>query len=203
MPPEFTLEQARRLRLRHQLLTGSELPPAEVVRHGAAWQGQNLPAALRAIAIRSAPGTTVDDVRRAVDEGHVIRSWPMRGTLFLTTRDVLATLLHFTAERIHKAAARRREELGLDDATVARAREVLVAALPERALTRAGALETWDAAGIPTEGGRGYHLLAHLARDGEFVWGPFAPGGKEQLLVPAELPAPADPEAALADVVRS
>ena len=48
----------------------------EVVDRAVALQGQDLPAVLRAIAIRSAPGTTIDDVRAAFDRGEIVRSWP-------------------------------------------------------------------------------------------------------------------------------
>ena len=42
---------------------------------------------LRAIAVRSAPGTTLDDVRAAFDAGELVRSWAMRGTLFVAAPD--------------------------------------------------------------------------------------------------------------------
>ncbi|KAD4059678.1 hypothetical protein GD627_00795 [Arthrobacter yangruifuii] len=104
---ELTDTQARRLRLRSHLLQGSDLAPADVVRRAVALQGQDLPAVLRAVAVRSRPGTTVQDVRDAFDSGELVRGWPMRGTLFATTPAHLAALLRFTAER---PAPRRRGE---------------------------------------------------------------------------------------------
>ena len=53
----------------------------------------------------------------------------MRGTLFATTPQQLAALLFFTGHRIRAMAARRREELGLDDGVLARSREALLPAL--------------------------------------------------------------------------
>src|SRR5690606_24880820 len=76
---ELTTEQARRMRWRAQLLGGSSFTPAGVVRRAVALQGQDLPAVLRAIAIRSKDGTTLSDVRAAFDSGELVRSWPMRG----------------------------------------------------------------------------------------------------------------------------
>src|SRR5690554_920174 len=111
---DLTAEQARRMRWRTQLLGGSALTPVEVARRAVALQSQDLPAVLRAIAIRSREGTTLADVRAAFDSGALVRSWPMRGTLFATTPGHLATLLRFTGERLHRAASRRRTELGLD-----------------------------------------------------------------------------------------
>ena len=202
MPIELTAVEARRLRWHTHLLGGSELAPAAVVRRAVALQGQDLPAVLRAIAIRSRPGTGVPEVRAAFDAGTLVRSWPMRGTLFATTPDHLAALLHFTAERTHRAAARRRAQLGLDDAVVGRARDVLQEALAERPLSRAEALGRWEEAGVATGAGRGYHLLMHLAVDGLVHWGPFADDGSQQLLVLSPSGAPGDPEVALAEVVH-
>lgn len=198
---ELTAVAARRLRWQAHLLGGSELAPTEVVRRAAALQGQDLAAVLRAIAIRSRPGTTVAEVRAAFDAGELVRSWPMRGTLFATTGEQLATLLFFTAERIHQAAALRRQRLGLDDAVIAKARELLAAALAERPLRRAEALHLWEDNGIPTSAGRGYHLLMHLSVDGLVHWGGF--DGAEQLLTLSTTVAPADPETGLAGIVRA
>ncbi|MGC3993632.1 MAG: crosslink repair DNA glycosylase YcaQ family protein [Propionicimonas sp.] len=205
----LTAVEARRMRWQAHLLGGSNLDPAAVVERAVALQGQDLHAVVRAIAIRSRPGTTVPDVRAAFDAGRLVRSWPMRGTLFATTPAHLSTLLHFTAERTHRAAARRRAELGIDDTVLLRARDVLAEALSERPLRRAEALTLWEAAGIETSAGRGYHLLVHLCVDGLAHWGRFDDTGSEQLLTrfltPATTPAAADPAtatASLAAVVR-
>ncbi|MFT4010844.1 MAG: crosslink repair DNA glycosylase YcaQ family protein [Nocardioidaceae bacterium] len=204
----LTAATARRMRWQAHLLGGSNLEPTAVVERAVALQGQDLRAVVRAIAIRSRPGTTVADVRAAFDAGLLVRSWPMRGTLFATTPAHLSTLLHFTAERTHRATARRRAELGLDAGVLLRARDVLAEALAERGLRRAEALALWEAAGIETRAGRGYHLLMHLCVDGLAHWGPFDDTGSEQLLTrfltPAATPPP-DPEpavASLAAVVR-
>lgn len=202
MTVQLTATRARRLRARNQLVAGSSLTPTEVVGRAVALQGQNLGAVLRAIALRSAPGTTVADVRSAFDRGELVRSWPMRGTLFATTPEHLTTLLHHTGSRIHRATTRRRTELGLEDATIRKAWDVLGSALSERPLGRAEALELWEAAGIATGGGPGYHLLMHLAVAGRIHWGPFEPDGTAQLLALTPEASVADPETALVEVVR-
>ncbi|MGC5614657.1 winged helix DNA-binding domain-containing protein [Georgenia sp. Z1491] len=181
MTTRVARDRARRIRFDAHLLGGSTLSPTEVVDRAVALQGQDLPAVLRAIAIRSRPGTTLDDVRAAFDAGAIVRSWPMRGTLFATTPEHLATLLSLTAERIQRADGPRREALGLDAHVMSAAREVLLDALAERPHTRAEVLEMWNAAGIATESGRGYHLIAHLAIDGHAHWGAFTDDGAEQL----------------------
>nr|WP_231703584.1 winged helix DNA-binding domain-containing protein [Arthrobacter sp. zg-Y179] len=168
------------MRRSSQLLGGSDLSPADVVRRAVALQGQDLPAVLRAIAVRSRPGTTVQDVRDAFDRGELVRGWPMRGTLFATTPEHLAALLSFTADRVRTMTARRRAELGLEETVLARGRDTLREALGERPLGRSEALELWEAAGIDTSDGRGYHLLMHLCVEGLAHWGRFS--GSQQLL---------------------
>ena len=179
----LTLSEARRSRWGAQLLGGSELTPVDVVDRAIALQGQDLPAVLRAIAMRSRPGTTVDDVRAAFDRGELVRSWPVRGTLFATTPAHLAALLSLTGERIHRSTVRRRAELGLDDGTVARSGEAALDALSDGGLTRAELLAVWKNEGIDTAGGRGYHLIFHHAVSGTWHWGSFR--GEEQLLAPS------------------
>ncbi|GAA1725298.1 winged helix DNA-binding domain-containing protein [Microbacterium paludicola] len=188
---ELSRVDARRLRWAAQLLGGSGLSPGEVVARAVALQGQDLPGVLRAIAIRSRPGTTIDDVRAAFDAGELVRSWPMRGTLFATTPGHLAAILHHTAARVQRSTGPRRRELGLDDALIDRARGILRDALQDAPRTRAEALALWQASDIPTDGGRGYHLLFHLAMDGLMHWGPFAGSEQQLVLTP---PAEADPD---------
>lgn len=202
MVTRMTANAVRRSRLRHQrLVAPRRTDPVTVVADAVAFQGQDPGSVLAAIALRA--GATVADVVRAFDEGSLVRSWPMRGTLFATTPAHLATLLHHTGPRIHRSTVRRRERLGLDERTLRRAGEVLAAALAERPLTRAEALDRWRRAGIATDGGRGYHLLMHHAVAGLAHWGRFDEDGTEQLLELSTVPPPADPDAALAAVVRS
>jgi hypothetical protein len=167
-----------------------------------ALQGQDLPAVLRAIAIRSRPGTTLADVRAAFDAGLLVRSWPMRGTLFATTPAWLATMLHFTAERTHRATTLRRVHLDLEDDVLVRARDVVADALSDGPLSRADVLAVLEKDGIGTRDGRGFHMLLHLCVDGLAHWGAFDERGSQQLLTLTATPPPADPDAALVAVVR-
>jgi hypothetical protein len=216
-PTEISPVAARRLRLRMQGLTlpdgaagTPDLSPVDVVRRMVALQGQDLPAVLRAIAVRSRPGTTLDDVRAAFDAGHLVRGWTQRGTLFATTPDDLTALLSLTGERMLRTGRRVRETEGLDDDVVARAgavaREALGASPADGGLTRAAMIELWQQAGVPVEGQRGYHLIATLGVQGVLHWGPFA--GAQQLMVAtpdagnADAPAK-DPGVALRRIARS
>ncbi|MFI2362885.1 winged helix DNA-binding domain-containing protein [Promicromonospora sp. NPDC019610] len=178
---------ARRLRLRTQGLAlpadgPSSATPADVVRRMVALQGQDLPAVLRAIAVRSRPGTTIDDVRAGFDSGELVRGWTQRGTLFATTPRDLAALVSLTGERVTHLGRRVREAEGLDDALVDRAEGITREALATSdGFTRAEMIDLWQQAGVPIEGQRGYHLIVTLALRGVLHWGPFT--GAQQKMV--------------------
>ena len=180
----LTLSEARRSRWGAQLLGGSELTPVDVVDRAIALQGQDTPAVLRAIAMRSRPGTTVDDVRAAFDRGRA--GALVAGARHSVRHDAGAPRGAAVADRrAHTTVPRwrRRAELGLDDGTVARSGEAALDALSDGGLTRAELLAVWKNEGIDTAGGRGYHLIFHHAVSGTWHWGSFR--GEEQLLAPS------------------
>ncbi|MEU4387876.1 winged helix DNA-binding domain-containing protein [Promicromonospora sp. NPDC023805] len=216
-PTELSPAAARRLRLRTQGLTlpdgGAGTPdrsPADVVRRMVALQGQDLPAVLRAIAVRSRQGTTLDDVRAAFDAGELVRGWTQRGTLFATTPGDLTALLSLTGARMLRAGRKTREAEGLDDDVVARAEAVALEALraspADGGISRTAMVDLWQQAGVPIEGQRGYHLIATLGVQGVLHWGPFA--GAQQLMVESpgggfgDVPAE-EPDTVLRRIARS
>lgn len=185
------LRELRAARLEAQLLrddTGRNagLAPAEqvdavvaVVEHLVALQGQDLPAVLRALALRAGVGPGA--VAEAFASGRIVRGWPMRGTLFVTTPRNLAALGTHTRKQAMSSVPRRREQLAITPELVARAAEVGLARLAAGPATRAELLEAWREAGIETDGQRGYHYIATLSQEGLWHWGPLR--GKEQELV--------------------
>lgn len=181
---------------------GAATTPEHVVHRLLACQAQDLAGALTSVALRTAARSR-ERVVAALDAAAVVRSWPMRGTLHLVAADDLGWLLATTGARATSRLARRRAELGLDEATVDRARDVATTALDDgRRLRRAELLAHWRAAGLPTDGQRGYHLVAHLAHLGVLCQGPMA--GTEQLFVRADTWLPPvrdlDPDEALAEL---
>ncbi|MEJ5945451.1 winged helix DNA-binding domain-containing protein [Pseudokineococcus basanitobsidens] len=164
------------LRLVAQRLAGPREPDAAAaVARLLALQGQDLRASLVATALRTS-SPDLGDVRAALDAGDVVRSWPVRGTLHLVLGEDLGWLLGLTSERVLRSAAARRTALGIDDALVERAREVLVAALEGgRRLSREQALALLADEGLLAVPQRGYHLLWTLAQTGTTCWGPLLP----------------------------
>lgn len=170
------------LRLVAQQLAGPACPgAAQAVGRLTAVQAQDLRSGLTSVLLRTRE-RDLAGVDAALAAGDVVRSWPQRGTLHLVAGPDLPWLLELLSPRVLTTTARRRAELGLDDATVERARELAVEALTGgRALRRAALLAHWERAGVTTTGQRGYHLLLHLGITGTLCLGPRE--GSEQLLV--------------------
>ncbi|MGY2065310.1 winged helix DNA-binding domain-containing protein [Blastococcus sp. SYSU DS0619] len=177
-----TLHDVALMRLVAQRLAGPPAPdPAAAVRRLGALQGQDFPGAVAAVALRSATRDR-ESVLRALEEGTVVRSWPMRGTLHLLPAEDLPWLLELLGPRALTGLAGRRASLGLTDADAERARELAVAALTGgRRLPRGALLSAIEAGGVATTGQRGYHLLWFLAQTGTICLGPTRDG--EQLFV--------------------
>ncbi|WP_127573515.1 winged helix DNA-binding domain-containing protein [Georgenia faecalis] len=186
-----TPQEVALLRLAAQRLVGPGAPTAADAAGGAlATQAQDLPGALTSLALRTAGGTR-EDVVAALDAGEVVRSWPMRGTLHLLRGEDLAWMLALTTDRLIAGAATRRRQLGIDDADLARARDVALGALTGGgALTRRELQAVWEENGVMTPGQRGYHLIWYLAQTGLLCFGPVTGNEQRLVLLDEWVPAP-------------
>ncbi|GGS76614.1 hypothetical protein GCM10010156_39270 [Planobispora rosea] len=193
--PTATPHEVALLRLAAQHIAGPGLPtPAEVVRRLTAVQAQDHGGALTSVALRTAAGTR-QAVEAALDAGEIVKSWPMRGTLHFVAAEDLLWILDLTAPRMLASFAARRDQLGLDAATLERARLLAAEALAGgNRLRRDDLLAAWREGGLETTGQRGYHMLGYLAQAGVLCFGPVRDG--EHLLVLAEewIPHPRRPE---------
>lgn len=189
------LREIALLRLAAQRLAGPGCDTAAAaVRWMTAMQAQDYRGALTSVALRTT-GRAVTEVEAALTAGEVVRSWPMRGTLHLVAAEDLAWMLRLTAPRMVAGAAARRDQLGIDAGTLARAEELAVQALRGGArLRRRELLDVWEAAGVSTVSQRGYHLLWHLAQHAVLCFGPVDAG--QQLLVGVDewIPHPRRPQ---------
>jgi hypothetical protein len=198
------VEELSLLRMAAQRLVGPRpASPTEAVRWLTAVQAQDLPGALTSVALRTAGGTRAA-VATALDDGAVVRSWPMRGTLHLTAAEDLRWMLELLGPRVLAGAATRRAALELTDDDVERARELAVAALQGgHRLGRNDLLTAIATGGVSTAGQRGYHLLWYLSQTGTLCLGPTLDG--DQLFVLADEwlppPRPREREEALGELV--
>jgi len=181
-PRDTTPHEIALLRLAAQRVVGPPLDsPAAVVGLLTAVQAQDDVGAITSIALRTARRDR-SEVVAAYDAGEIVRSWPMRGTLHTVLARDLAWMLPLMTARPRAAAGKRRPQLGLGEDDVMRADELAVAALAGTGgRTRTELFAVWDEAGLPTTGGRGYHLIVELAQRGVLCLGPFR--GTEQLFV--------------------
>ncbi|WP_347059764.1 winged helix DNA-binding domain-containing protein [Blastococcus sp. HT6-30] len=177
-----TLHDVALMRLVAQRLAGPPAPDAAAaVSRLTALQGQDLPGAIAAVALRTAARDR-GAVLRALDEGTIVRSWPMRGTLHLLPAEDLPWMLDLLGPRAVAGLAGRRTALGLTGADAERARELTAAALSGGGrLSRGALLAAIESGGVATTGQRGYLLLWFLAQTGTLCLGPTQDG--EQLFV--------------------
>ncbi len=171
-----------RQRLVNQRIDGEKFEkPEEVVRWLGAMQAQDYPQALWAIGLRL-QSATVADVERAISDGKIVRTWPMRGTLHFVPPEDARWMLKLSASRILARDGRRLEQLGLDRGILERCKELFYEALKgNRRLSRPEMMQLLEEAGISTEKQRGYHILWYLSQDALVCPGPMQ--GKQQTFV--------------------
>ncbi|REE04349.1 winged helix DNA-binding domain-containing protein [Citricoccus muralis] len=177
-------EQVARMRLVSQGLFDPLPTATEAARRLTCTQGQDCPGSTVSLALRSA-GRSTAAVREAYDAGSIVRSWPMRGTLFAVAAKDLGWILDLTAAQTLKASERRRQELGLDTGVLERAEAVAVHALAGPGLTRSGLLAQFTQEGLAVDEGRGYHLIFFLALRGVLCFGP-TEGRGQRIMLAAE-----------------
>jgi hypothetical protein len=192
--------ELRRLRVMNQGIAVSRAKtPTEVVRALCAMQAQDYAGGLWAIGLRL-PGSTVDDVERAIAEHNVVRTWPLRGTLHFVAAEDVRWLMSLLAPRVIASSNARQAARGLDTATFRKVEKLLVRALQGgKQLTRQAARVLLERAKIRTDDNRLYHCLWRLAMEQVLCCG--TPEGKEQTfaLVDDRVPEaePLQPEEAL------
>ncbi|MFC4620204.1 winged helix DNA-binding domain-containing protein [Camelliibacillus cellulosilyticus] len=169
-------------RLLNQHIDGEKFEkPRDVVKWMGAIQAQSYPQALWAIGVRMKQGT-VAAVEQAIQEGDILRTWPMRGTIHFVPPEDAKWMLKLSAERLLPKDGRRRKQLGLDEALLKRCLQLFYDALNgNKQLTRAEMLELLEADGISTKNQRGYHILWYAALTGLICPGPME--GKQQTFV--------------------
>lgn len=171
------------LRLQNQRITGNPFAkPQDVVAWLGAVQAQDFLGALWAVGLRT-QSASEGDVEQTLVNRTIVRTWPMRGTLHFVAAADVRWMLELMTPRVIAANTRRlQQELDLDDAILARSRDVFVGVLQGgRQLSRKAMYEALEAAGISAAGQRGLHILWRLAQEGLLCFG--ARDGKQQTFV--------------------
>lgn len=186
---ELADAQARRLRLRGQHLlpdcTASTVH--DVVRSAGGLQAQDARAWPLSLRARLRDATLADVQRARFDERSVVRGWFMRGTLHVVASEDAAWLLALLGARTVRAAASRRRQLGIDDATYDRALHVIRGAMQEHgALSRAAIATRLQTEGIDPSGQRNVHILQRAALEGVICQGPPTGAGADAAFVLTE-----------------
>ena len=155
------------LRLHNQLIAQPRFKqPEQVVAWLGGMQGQDYPGAKWSIGLRL-PAATDADVVRAIDAGKIIRTWPMRGTLHFVAAQDVRWMLMLTSPKNIAGSASRRQNLELDDKTLARCREVFTKTLQGgKQKSREEMYVALTQAKISSDGQRGYHILWNCALHG-------------------------------------
>ncbi len=164
---------ARQRLLRQGIADARFATPLDAVSWLLAMQAQDYASSLWAVGLRMRDGTEAD-VERAIADGTLVRTWPMRGTLHLVAADDVRWLLELLAPRvIARDAARIERDYGLDAAMLKRCRRVVSHALRDgKPMRRDMLYAVLDAAGIASAQMRGVHVAGRLAMEGLICGGP-------------------------------
>ena len=178
----MTSNEISRLRLSAQRISATTFTrPDQVVAWLGAVQAQDYLGALWAIGLRLGAARQ-DDIERALADGDIVRTWPMRGTLHFVAAADARWLTELLAPRAVAKAASRERTLGIDSAVLSRARRVLERSLDGgRRLARPEVYRVLERAKIATGGQRGLHILWRLAHACVICFGPR--DGKQQTFV--------------------
>lgn len=172
---------ARQRLLNQQIVRPTFTHPGAVVQWMGAMQAQDYLGALWAIGLRL-PNATEGMIEQAQAAHTIVRTWPMRGTIHFVAAADVRWMLELLAPRVIQRSLGRRQQLGLDAATIAAGGEVVAKALAGgKQLTRPALYKMLEAAGIATHDGRGLHLLGQLAHERLICFG--ARDGKQPTFV--------------------
>ena len=158
-----------------------------------------------AVGLRACAKATEKTVEQAIADRVIVRAWPLRGTLHFVAAEDLRWMVSALAPRTLAANARRFDAVGLDPATLRRARQVVEKALAhDGPLTRPALYRHLEASGISTTATRGMHIIWRLAHEGVICCGARAGRQHTFALLDEWLPRTPkrDRESALAELAR-
>jgi hypothetical protein len=177
--------------------------PAEVVRWLGAVQAQDFLGSLWALGCRMQDATETM-IEQAIAERTIVRTWPMRGTVHFVPAEDARWMLNLLTPRVVSRAQSIYRQLELDQAVLARSRDVITQALSGgKTLRRNDLYAVLDAAGIATGDMRGLHIIGQLAQAALICFGPRSGKQPTFTLLDEWVPNPRTPtrEEAIAELV--
>jgi Winged helix DNA-binding domain len=114
--------------INQQIAAPSHKKPCDLVAALGAIQAQDFLGALWAIGLRL-PQATEAEIKQAIADRAIIRTWPMRGTLHFVAAADVRWMLELLAPRIIAGSAGRYRQLELDTAVFLRGEKVFIKAL--------------------------------------------------------------------------
>lgn len=165
------------------LVTRPYATPTDAIAAFGLMQGQDLPGALASAALRSTG--RIDDVLAALDDGQLVRGYPMRSTVFLAPAADLRWMTDLCAGPTVVDAARRRDRHhDFGDAEIEAVWEAVAPRAAGGGIPRAEYAELVTSTGTEPGQGRGYHILFVLIASGRLAYGPW--NGADQQIVLAD-----------------
>lgn len=160
------LEAIARLRMVVQGLAGTGGQNLEgTVRRLVALQAQDPASAGWAVGLRT--GCSEEEIRQALGDRQLVRSWSLRATIHLMVWEDVYRLIDLAAPRIKAAHQREYLRHGLTEEVIERSQAVLQERFRRQpTLTRKEMVALWKEAGIPTEGVRSNLLVYRAGMDG-------------------------------------
>lgn len=166
-------------RLVNQLLVASNTEtPGDVVSHLGAVQAQDYSGGVWSVGLRL-PGSKLAHVEKEIEEGKIVRTWALRGTLHFLAGQDTRWILELLAPGIIAGLTRRYNELGLDQAIFRKTNSILASALKgNKHLTRGELKAIIEKKTISCEGQRMTFILHRASLDGIICFG--VTRGKQQ-----------------------
>lgn len=172
------------------LLLDQQTGPVSVTDQFGALQGQDLPGVITSLALRN--GGNRQEVIDAFNDGHLVRTWPQRGTLHVVSADRLREILSITRSRTN--IDRYLAERGISPEQMERATVVAGELLETGPATRKELIDAWKRQDLCADQTHSRALLVKLHMDATITFGPLR--GKDQMavLVDSWIPAQELPE---------
>jgi Winged helix DNA-binding domain len=172
--------------------------PARILRHFGAVQAQEYGQSLWAVGLRTR-GATAATVEAAIENGSILRTWPMRGTIHLVPAEDTRWMLDLLAGRRIQQMATVYRRLGLTGEVLGRAAEIVAGELRGgRRIRRPDLLALLVSRGIDCSasphGSRGSHILGYLSMTGLVCIGPMDGAQQTFVLLDEWAPDPRTPE---------